>query len=105
MAARTGKEFLERLSATHPTVHIQGETVTENIHDHPAFRNVVRSYAELYDLQHDPAHKETLTYPSPISGEPVATSFLTPRTAEELVKRQRAFKVWADHSNGMLGRT
>ena len=48
--------------------------------DHPAFRNVVRSYAELYDMQHDPAYRDVLTYPSPTSGEPVATSFLVPKT-------------------------
>ncbi len=72
---------------------------------HPAFRNVVRSYAELYDMQHDPAYRDVLTYPSPTSGEPVATSFLVPRTPQDLVKRRKAFKVWADHSLGMLGRT
>lgn len=105
MAARNGKEFLERLSQSRPHVEIQGETVSENIQDHPAFRNVVRTYAELYDLQHDPAHKDVLTYTSPTSGEPVATSFLTPKTHDDLVRRRKAFKTWADHSHGMLGRT
>ncbi|GGS26559.1 4-hydroxyphenylacetate 3-monooxygenase oxygenase component [Streptomyces humidus] len=105
MAARTGKEFLERLSQSRPTVHIQGETLTGGIQEHPAFCNVVRTYAELYDLQHSDAHKDVLTYASPTSGEPVGTSFLTPRTPDDLVKRRKAFKVWADHSNGMLGRT
>ncbi|MBQ0985026.1 4-hydroxyphenylacetate 3-monooxygenase, oxygenase component [Streptomyces sp. F63] len=105
MAARTGKEFLDRLSRSRPTVHIQGETLTGSVQDHPAFRNVVRSYAELYDLQHAPEHKDVLTYPSPTTGEPVATSFLTPRTPEDLARRRGAFKVWADHSLGMLGRT
>lgn len=51
MAARSGKEFLERLSASHPTVYVQGEELTGGIADHPAFRNVVRSYAELFDMQ------------------------------------------------------
>jgi 4-hydroxyphenylacetate 3-monooxygenase len=105
MPARSGKDFLERLSASHPTVYVQGETLTGNIGEHPAFRNVVRSYAELFDLQHDPAYRDILTYPSPTSGEPVATSFLTPRTQADLAKRRAAAKVWADHSNGMLGRT
>ncbi|KNE80875.1 MULTISPECIES: 4-hydroxyphenylacetate 3-monooxygenase, oxygenase component [Streptomyces] len=105
MAARTGKEFLDRLSRSRPTVHIQGETLTGSVQDHPAFRNVVRSYAELYDLQHAPEHKDVLTYPSPTTGEPVATSFLTPRTPEDLARRRGAFKIWADHSMGMLGRT
>jgi 4-hydroxyphenylacetate 3-monooxygenase len=105
MAARTGKEYLERLSGSRPTVHIQGETLTGGVQDHPAFRNVVQTYAELYDLQHTDEHKDTLTHTSPTSGEPVGTSFLTPKTPEDLVKRRKAVKVWADHSNGMLGRT
>lgn len=105
MAARTGEEFLARLANSRPTVHIQGETLVGGIQHHPAFRNVVRTYAELYDLQHTAQHKGVLTYPSPASGEPVATSFLTPTTPVELAQRRQAFKVWAEHSNGMLGRT
>jgi 4-hydroxyphenylacetate 3-monooxygenase len=105
MAARSGRQFLERLSAARVHVEIQGETVTGHINDHPAFRNVVRSYAELYDMQHDPAHRDVLTYPSPKTGDPVATSFLIPHAPEDLDKRQRAFKLWADRSLGMLGRT
>src|SRR6266699_2067380 len=80
MAARSGSEFLERLSAARVHVEVQGETLTGGVADHPAFRNVVRSYAELYDMQHDPAYRDILTYPSPMTGEPVATAFLVPRT-------------------------
>src|SRR5580692_694406 len=86
MAARSGSEFLERRSAARIHVEIQGETLTGGVADHPAFRNV-------------------LTYPSPTSGEPVGTSFLVPRTQEDLVKRRQAAKLWADRSFGMLGRT
>jgi 4-hydroxyphenylacetate 3-monooxygenase len=105
MAARTGREFLDRLAAARPHVEIQGETVTSGIAQHPAFRNVIRSYAELFDMQHDPAYRDVLTYPSPTSGEPVATSFLIPATPADLAKRHAAFKAWADRSLGMLGRT
>jgi 4-hydroxyphenylacetate 3-monooxygenase len=105
MAARSGSEFLERLSAARVHVEIQGETLTGGVADHPAFRNVVRSYADLYDMQHDPAFRDVLTYPSPTTGEPVATAFLTPQTPADLTKRRQAFKVWADRSLGMLGRT
>jgi 4-hydroxyphenylacetate 3-monooxygenase len=105
MAALSGREFLERRSAARVHVEIQGQTLTGGVADHPAFRNVVRSYAELYDMQHDPAHRDVLTYPSPTSGEPVATSFLIPETQADLVKRRQAFKLWADRSFGMLGRT
>ena len=105
MPARTGAEFLDRLAGARTHVEIQGETLTGGVAAHPAFRNVVRSYAELYDMQHDPAYRDVLTYPSPSTGEPVATSFLMPRTAADLERRRRAFRLWADRSFGMLGRT
>ena len=105
MPARTGAEFLDRLAGARTHVEIQGETLTGGVAAHPAFRNVVRSYAELFDMQHDPACRDVLTYPSPSTGEPVATSFLIPRTAADLERRRRAFKLWADRSFGMLGRT
>ena len=105
MPARTGAEFLDRLARARTHVEIQGETLTGGVASHPAFRNVVRSYAGLFDMQHDPACRDVLTYPSPATGEPVATSFLIPRTAADLAKRRQACKLWADRSLGMLGRT
>ncbi len=105
MGARTGSEYLERLAASRPTVQIHGETLSAGISDHPAFRNVVRSYAQLYDLQHDPEYRDVLTYESPTTGDRVGTSFMVPRTAEELVKRREMMSTWARVSNGFLGRT
>ena len=105
MGARTGQDYIDRLGASSPTVQVHGETVTTGIPDHPAFRNVVRTYARLYDLQHDPALRDTLTYDSPTSGERVGTSFMAPRTHDDLVKRREAMKVWASDSLGTLGRT
>jgi 4-hydroxyphenylacetate 3-monooxygenase len=105
MAARTGSDYIERLAASHPTVLIGGEAVTAGIPDHPAFRNVVQTYARLYDLQHDPAHRDLLTYESPTTGNRVGTSFLVPRTIEDLVKRREMMSTWAHVSNGFLGRT
>ncbi len=105
MGARTGLEYIERLSRSRPTVEINGERISGPVTDHPALAGVIASYAELYDRQHDPALHGLLTFPSPTSGEPVATSFLVPRTATDLAKRSAAFKAWADFSLGALGRT
>src|ERR1700749_484048 len=105
MAARTGKDYIERLAASRPTIQVQGETVSAGVPDHPAFRNVVRTYARLYDLQHEPELRDTLTYESPTSGERVGTSFMVPRTHEDLAKRREAMRVWASDSLGTLGRT
>jgi 4-hydroxyphenylacetate 3-monooxygenase len=105
MGARTGKDYLARLAAAQLCVEINGEQLTGGIPDHPAFRNITRSYAELYDLQHEPGLRDVLTYPSPTTGDRVGTSFLVPRTQDDLVHRRLAFRAWADHSHGMLGRT
>ncbi|MGH3165171.1 MAG: 4-hydroxyphenylacetate 3-hydroxylase N-terminal domain-containing protein, partial [Trebonia sp.] len=105
MPARTGPEFLARLAAARTHVEVGGQTLRGGVAEHPAFRNVVRTYADLYDMQHDPEYRNILTYTSPTTGEAVATSFLVPRVPADLEKRRAAFTVWADRSLGMLGRT
>src|SRR5215216_814028 len=81
MGARTGQEYVERLAQSRPTVDINGERLAGPVPEHPALASIVRSYAELYDLQHDPRLRDVLTYESPTSGERVGTSFLVPGTA------------------------
>ena len=105
MGARTGQEYVERLAQTRPTIEINGERVAGPVTEHPALAGIVRSYAELYDLQHDPELRDVLTYELPSTGERVGTSFLVPRHAEDLAKRRAGFKAWADYSLGTLGRT
>jgi 4-hydroxyphenylacetate 3-monooxygenase len=105
MGARTGQEYIERLAATRPSVDINGERVEGPVTEHPALAGVIRSFAELYDLQHDDDLRDVLTYESPTSGDRVGTSFMVPRDGDDLAKRRAAFKAWADHSLGILGRT
>ena len=105
MGARTGQEYVERLAQTRPTIEINGARVAGPVTEHPALAGIVRSYAELYDLQHDPELRDVLTYELRSSGERVGTSFLVPRDAEDLAKRRAGFKAWADYSLGTLGRT
>jgi 4-hydroxyphenylacetate 3-monooxygenase len=105
VGARTGAQYVERLAQAHPTVHIHGETLHGGIPEHPAFRNLVATYAGLYDMQSDPALRDVMTYESPSSGERVGTSFLVPATEADLVRRRTMMKRWADSSLGTLGRT
>ncbi len=105
MGARTGQEYIDRLAQARPTIDLNGERLEGPLPEHPALAGLVRTYAELYDLQHDPALRDVLTYESPTSGERVGTSFLVPRTAADLERRRAGFKAWADHSLGFLGRT
>lgn len=104
MPARTGQQFIEGLRSRAREVWIGGERVAD-VPGHPAFRNIVRSVAALYDMQHDPARREEMTYVSPSSGERVGLSFLTPRTRDDLGRVRRMMKQWADYSGGMMGRS
>src|SRR3989449_10242849 len=103
MPARTGKEFLQGLKDQPREIWIGGERVGD-VAAHPAFCNVAGSVAALYDLQHDPALRDQMTFVSPSSGERVGTSFLVPRTRDDLAQVPPMMKVRADYSGGVLGR-
>jgi 4-hydroxyphenylacetate 3-monooxygenase len=105
MPARTGQEYIEALGSKAITVELGGERTTGRVTEIPAFRNVISSYAALYDMQHDPELLDVMTYESPTTGDRVGMSFLQPASAEDLVRRRRMMEVWARWSNGMLGRT
>ena len=105
MGIRTGQQYLDKLNGMTPHVVIEGEVVREKVAEHPAFRNVARSYAKLFDMQHDDRHQGALTYPSPATGDLVNASFLVPRTEDDLRRRRAAISTWAEASNGFLGRT
>jgi hypothetical protein len=49
-------------------VWIDGETVSGPISEHPAFRGIMQSQAELYDLQGNEWLEDVMTYPSPLTG-------------------------------------
>jgi 4-hydroxyphenylacetate 3-monooxygenase len=105
MPARTGQEYIDRLAAAQITVDIHGERRTGAVTETSAFKNVIQTYAALYDMQHDEGLRDELTYESPSTGDPVGVSFLQPANAEDLARRRRMMQVWAEWSNGLLGRT
>ncbi|HLE78515.1 MAG TPA: 4-hydroxyphenylacetate 3-monooxygenase, oxygenase component [bacterium] len=104
MPARTGQQFIDGLRAQPREVWIGGERVSD-ITTHPAFRNITRSVAALYDLQHEPGRLDEMTYISPASGARVGMSFLVPQSVGDLARIRRMMKVWADYSGGMMGRS
>lgn len=103
MPARTGAEYLAGLEDGRE-IWFEGSRVGDVV-AHPILGRMARTLAGLYDLQRDPAHQTELTCESPSSGDPVGLSFLQPRSIEDLERRRRAFKIWADYSGGILGRT
>jgi len=105
MGVRNGRRFLEEMDNKRREIWYGNEKITYNITKHPAFKGVAQTLARLYDLQCDPELIDIMTYVSPTSGERVSMSFLQPKTKEDLEKRTRMMKIWADHSFGLLGRT
>lgn len=105
MGAKSGKEFLRRLDSTPREVWYGDQEITGSVSTHPAFRGVAKSIAALCDMQLAPELRDVMTYESPTTRERVGTSFLQPKTKEDLAKRTAMVKAWADYSGGMMGRT
>ncbi len=100
---RSGDDYLRGLRDGR-SVFVNGERVAD-VTSHPAFAGGIGTVARLYDLAHDPANRELMTYPSPRDGRPVNKAWLVPRTRDNLVARRQAIKFWADASYGLLGRS
>ena len=104
MPARTGAEYIANLKENGPEVYLHGERV-KDVTTHPALRGGVETLARLYDMQHDPAIRDEMTYVSPTTGDRVGTSFIMPRTKEDLDARRVMMRHWARATFGMMGRS
>jgi 4-hydroxyphenylacetate 3-monooxygenase len=102
MPAKTGKDYIEGLKNASNNIYIHGERV-DDVTEHPAFKNVIKSMADLYDLQYEKPEK--MLYTSPTTGNKVGMTFLQPRSVEDLIKRREAMQEWARTSGGMMGRS
>lgn len=104
MPARTGAQFIAGLRENPPNIYIDGKRV-EDVTTYPGFRNGIDTIARLYDMQHDPALQDDMTYLSPSTGDRVGLSFIKPTTPEELDQRRGMITKWARVTKGMMGRT
>lgn len=102
MGAKTGKQYMERLKKSKNNVYIHGERV-DDVTEHPALKNVVKSMAYLYDLQHE--KRDKMLYTSPTTGNEVGMTFLHPTSIDDLIARREAITEWARTSGGMMGRS
>jgi 4-hydroxyphenylacetate 3-monooxygenase len=100
MGARSGNNYLSSLRKLNAEVWIGGERVTD-VTSHPAFKNCARSVASLYDMQME--HPEQMTYRTD-EGR-AGLSFIQPKSVDDVQRRSRMMKAWADFSGGMLGRS
>lgn len=96
---------MERLDRQEINLWFNGERVTGPLSRHPAFQGLIRTQAELYDMQCDGRYKDRMTYLSPDTGEPVGLSFLPPKEPDDLRLRRAMMELWSSRHHGFLGRS
>src|SRR5579884_3952735 len=104
MPIRSGRQYIDDLMRRPREVWVNGERI-DDVTKYPAFRSPIEQIAHLYDMQHDPKHSGILTHVATNTGEPTATSFMIPRSYEDIVKRRKAFRLWAEATLGLMGRS
>jgi 4-hydroxyphenylacetate 3-monooxygenase len=104
MPARTGQQYLDGLRAQEREVWLGGERVRD-VTKHKGLAGGAHAIARLYDMQHQLALREVMTFPSPSTGEPVGRSFDMPATREALEARSKMMLNWARATCGMMGRS
>jgi 4-hydroxyphenylacetate 3-monooxygenase len=102
MPIRRGEEYLESLRDGR-CVWLMGQRV-EDVTTHLALAGCARSVAAVYDLQHDPAHQDLLTMPSPTTGQPVSLSYLLPQSVDDLARQRRMYECLVRRAGGVAGR-
>src|SRR4051812_45657049 len=100
MSVRTGKQFVDGLRDGRE-VWYDGRRV-DDVTTFAPLAAAVRSMAMLYDLQHQPEHRDVLTADAPDLGGRIARAFEMPRTREQLRSKRQAYLTWAEASCGML---
>lgn len=102
MPIRRGEEYLDSLRDGR-CVWLMGQRV-EDVTTHAALAGCARSVAAVYDLQHDPAHRDLLTMPSPTTGERVSLAYLLPRSVADLARQRRMYECLVRRAGGVAGR-
>jgi anthranilate 3-monooxygenase (FAD)/4-hydroxyphenylacetate 3-monooxygenase len=104
MGIRNGAQFIERLKSHPRDVWVKGERV-DDVTEHPAFKGAVQQLAHLYDMQHDPALTDRLTYVVPETGERAGRAFAPAKSVDDLRQRREAYRLWAEENFGLMGRS
>jgi aromatic ring hydroxylase len=102
MGARSGKAYIEGLRDDR-CVYANGERIRD-VTQYPPFEGIIRTLADLYDHQHEPAYADALTSNSPTSHTPVSTSFLITRTWDDMDRRVRGERLRCEFTYGLMGR-
>ncbi len=99
---RTGDEYRDSIRDGRE-VWIDGERVAD-VPTHPAFKPLVDVRARIYDMAHDPATRDVMTYADPDTGERFAVGPRLPRTQQDWKDKRRAVDAVLDDVGGVVTR-
>jgi 4-hydroxyphenylacetate 3-monooxygenase len=85
-------------------VYLDGKRVTD-VTTHPAFRNSIRSYANLYDFQARPENAAKMTFQPDGVDRGVSRIWQLPTSYAELVERRQMLEAWSELHYGFMGRS
>ncbi len=91
MGARKGRDYIERLKNYPPETWIGNEKITDPT-THPLVAPAVKSIARLYDSQWETDKKEHMLFKSPKTGDLVGSSFLVPKSKDDLPNAEKCIK-------------
>ena len=99
--ALTGERYIESLKDDR---EVWLHDVRVDVTTHAAFAGMLHELARLYDLQHTPEYRDSMTCVSPDTGNRVSYSYLLPRTMDDLLAKRRNCEIWMVESWGQLPR-
>src|SRR5438270_2190308 len=82
-------------------VWMNGERITD-VTAHPAFRPLVDARARIYDMAHDPATSDLMSYRDADSGDRNAVGLKLPHTREDWEQKRRAVDAVMDDLGGVV---
>ena len=97
---RTGKEYIESIRDGRE-VHVNGERVTD-VPSHPMFKPLVDIRARIYDMQHDAATTDIMTYTA--DGERYSIGLKLPKTKDDWLAKRLATDSIFDDIKGVVTR-
>jgi len=96
VGARSGNNYLSALKKLGAEIWLGNERIRD-VTTHPAFVSRARATASLYDMQIE--NPEAMTFRTE-DGARAGLSFIEPRSAAQLRKRDKMIKTWADYTCG-----
>jgi 4-hydroxyphenylacetate 3-monooxygenase oxygenase component len=103
MGAMTGARYIESLRDGRE-VWVDGQRV-DDVTTHPAFKDMVKALADVYDLQNSDKYRDEMTYVDPESGVRTSLSWLLPQGREDSARKRRNSQLWNELTWGQLGRS